>query len=137
MRQRILAVLVGAMALASAPAAAQQTTGTINGRVLDAQGATIPGASVTVTSPATGFSRSAVTDGEGTYRLSALNVGRYDILVELSGFTSIDRKDVVVNVGQTITLDFTLTVDSNGGPHDAIVQRILSHLSDLGVGSKS
>ena len=43
MRQRFLAVLFGAVALAAVPAAAQQTTGTINGRVLDDQGGDHPG----------------------------------------------------------------------------------------------
>ena len=56
-------------------ASAQQTTGTIIGRVVDEQGATIPGATVTATNPATGFNRTAVTDAEGVYRLNALPVG--------------------------------------------------------------
>lgn len=111
MRLRILAVL-GALALSITPATAQQTTGTINGRVLDAQGAAIPGATVTVVNPATGFTRSTVSDAEGAYRLSALNIGRYDLTVELAGFTTVERQGVVVNVGQTLTIDVELNVAS-------------------------
>ena len=111
MRLRILAVL-GALALSITPATAQQTTGTINGRVLDAQGAAIPGATVTVVNPATGFTRSTVSDAEGVYRLSALNIGRYDLTVELAGFTTVERQGVVVSVGQTLTIDVALNVAS-------------------------
>ena len=91
-------------------ASAQQTTGTLNGKIVDEQGAVIPGATVSATNPATGFSRTAVSDSEGVYRLSALPVGQYDLAVELGGFAGVERKGFVVNVGQTITLDFALKV---------------------------
>ena len=109
MRTR-LASLVILVALTAATASAQQTTGTILGRVLDSQGAAIPGASVTASSPTTGFSRTGVSDAEGAYRLSALNVGQYDLAVELPGFATEERKGIIVNVSQTITLDFALKI---------------------------
>ncbi len=109
MRTR-LASLVILVALTAATASAQQTTGTILGRVLDAQGAAIPGATVTASSPTTGFSRTGVSDAEGAYRLSALNVGLYDLVVELPGFASEERKGIIVNVSQTITIDFALKI---------------------------
>jgi len=109
MRLRLASLLM-LMAFTTVTASAQQTTGTILGRVLDDQGASIPGATVSATNPATGFNRTSVSDAEGVYRLSALAVGRYELIAELPGFTSISRKDVVVNVGQTLTLDFTLRV---------------------------
>ena len=108
--------LAAAIALCSfvfvSAALAQQTTGTVIGRILDAQGGALPGATVTATSPTTGFNRAVVSDAEGVYRLSALPVGRYDMTVELSGFTSVDQKGIIVNVGQTITLDFDLKLAS-------------------------
>ena len=61
-----------------APALAQQTTGTIAGRLVDAQGAAVPGVTVTGRNTQTGFVRTGVTDGEGVYRLTALPVGTYD-----------------------------------------------------------
>ncbi len=112
MKLRFTAWALVWMALLGVNAFAQQTTGTVLGRILDGQGAAIPGASVTATSPSTGFSRTVVSDTEGAYRLSALPVGQFDITVELSGFSSVDRKGVVVNVGQTLTLDFALKVAS-------------------------
>ena len=52
--------------------------------------------------------RTGVTDGEGIYRLSALPVGTYDLVAELQGFSKIESKGIVVNVGQTLDIDMTL-----------------------------
>ena len=87
MRVRLAAwLLIALVPMLGAVASAQQTTGTITGRVLDPQNAAIPGATVTAKSPSTGFVRTVVSDTEGVYRLSALPVGLYDLTAELSGF---------------------------------------------------
>ena len=109
MRTKVAGLFV-LLALVAATASAQQTTGTILGRVLDDQGAAVPGATITASRPATGFTRTSVSDAEGVYRLNGLNIGQYDMTIELPGFTSLERKGVTVNVGQTITIDFSLTV---------------------------
>ncbi|HET9831914.1 MAG TPA: TonB-dependent receptor, partial [Vicinamibacterales bacterium] len=98
--------------LSCAAAFAQQTTGTITGRVLDQQGAAVPGVTVTAKSATTGFTRSEVSDAEGVYRLSALPVGSYDVTAELQGFTTVSKKGVDVNVAQTQSIDFPLKVAS-------------------------
>jgi len=108
---RILCALAFVLAVATF-ASAQQTTGTIAGRVLDPQGSAIPGATVTASNADTGFSRSAVSDNEGLYRLAALPVGAYDVKVELQGFQSIERKAMAVSVGQTLDANFDLRVAS-------------------------
>ena len=56
--------------ITAAPAFAQQTTGTIAGRVLDEQKAAVPGATVTARNDSTGFTRSEVSDAEGLYRIT-------------------------------------------------------------------
>ena len=94
--------------LAATPAVAQQTTGSISGRILDDQGAAVPGATVTGKNLATGFTRTDVSDGEGIFRLTALPVGTYDLTTELQGFSKVENKGVVVNVGQTLDLNLTL-----------------------------
>ena len=109
MKRIILAALVLACAFAN-NAAAQQTTGTISGRVLDAQGSAVPGVTVTARSADTGFVRTEVSDAEGSYRLQALPVGTYDVTAELSGFNKFERKALVVNVGQNIALDVAMAV---------------------------
>jgi len=110
MKKIILAMIVLCALVAPSIALAQQTTGNINGRIVDAQGAAVPGVTVTARSPQTGFVRTDVSDGEGIYRLTALPVGNYDISAELSGFTTYSRKDVTVNVAQTSHADADLKV---------------------------
>src|SRR5688572_17030233 len=97
--------LVVAMLLWPTAAIAQQTTGSVIGRVADEQGGAVPGVTVTATSSETGFVRTAITDSEGLYRLPALPVGRYDVVLELAGFTRVERNEVVVNVSRTTDLD--------------------------------
>ncbi|MGH9657342.1 MAG: TonB-dependent receptor, partial [Bryobacteraceae bacterium] len=110
MKRWFAAWVLACVALLGVSAVAQQTNGTILGRILDAQGATIPGATVTAKNPQTGFERTVVSDAEGTYRLSALPVGQYEVTVELAGFSTIDRRGLVVSVGQTLTVDFEMKV---------------------------
>jgi outer membrane receptor protein involved in Fe transport len=109
-RQFLGAALVSLLSCATA--FAQQTTGNITGRVLDQQGAAVPGVTVTAKSAQTGFTRSETSDAEGLYRLSALPVGAYDVTAELQGFTTVANKAIAVNVAQTLTLDFTMKVAS-------------------------
>jgi outer membrane receptor protein involved in Fe transport len=105
--------LIGAAAillLVCATSFAQQTTGTITGRVLDEQGAAIPGVTVTAKSAATGFTRSEASDSEGIYRLSALPIGIYDVTAELQGFATVSKQGVEVNIAQTQAVDFPMKV---------------------------
>ena len=118
MRKIILAMIVLCALAAVEPAAAQQTTGNISGRILDTQGAAMPGVTVTGRNTQTGFVRTEVSDGEGVYRLTALPVGIYDITAELQGFSPFDRKGVVVNVSQTTDLNIELKL---GGITESII----------------
>src|SRR3954470_23348117 len=108
MKKIIFAMIMLCALMAPAIASAQQTTGNITGRIVDAQGAAVPGVTVTARSPQTGFVRTDVSDGEGIYRLTALPVGNYDVNAELSGFSSFSRKEVTVNVAQTTDLNVEL-----------------------------
>jgi carboxypeptidase family protein len=111
MRKLIVAVVVlCSLALAGPSAFAQQTTGTITGRVVDAQGSAIPGVTVTGRHTQTGFTRVDVSDGEGVYRLTAMPVGTYDLRAELQGFTRVENKEITLNVGQTLDIGVTLKV---------------------------
>ncbi|CAN5711867.1 hypothetical protein BH18ACI5_BH18ACI5_20110 [soil metagenome] len=98
--KRIIAGMIALLvAISASPALAQQTTGNITGRIVDDQGAAVPGVTVTGKNAQTGFVRTDVTDAEGVYRLTALQVGTYDLQAELHGFTKIDSKGIVLNVG--------------------------------------
>ena len=108
--KRKLTGAVAALLLTCATAFAQQTTGVITGRVVDQQGAAVPGVTVTAKSPATGFTRTETSDAEGIYRLAALPVGIYEVTAELQGFSTVSKKDIEVNVGQTQSIDFPMKV---------------------------
>ena len=105
-------IVLCALGLAITPAHAQQTTGTITGRVVDDQGAAVPGATVTGKNLETGLVRSDTSDAEGIFRLAGLPVGKYDLVAELQGFTKLESKGIVLNVGQTLDLSFALKIAS-------------------------
>ncbi len=106
------ALVCALLLTAVATVAAQQTTGTIIGRVVDEQKAALPGALVTAKNVETGFTRTGTADGEGVYRLTALPVGTYDLTTELQGFSRNERKGIVLSVGQTLSVDIDLKVAS-------------------------
>src|SRR5262249_33367967 len=87
-----------------------QSTGTINGRVSDASGAVIPGATVTVTNTQTGVVRTSITNEGGSYSFPALQPGIYDINVELAGFAPTTRRGVTVITDTALTIDLELSV---------------------------
>ncbi|RPH79545.1 MAG: TonB-dependent receptor, partial [Candidatus Rokuibacteriota bacterium] len=106
--RRPLALFV-AIFVAAAPAVAQETTtGSIEGRVIDAQGLAVPGATVTVTSSQ--GSRTFVSDSEGRYFAPFLTPGTYTVRAELQGFTPAERRNVNVSLGQRVDLPITMTV---------------------------
>ncbi len=75
------------------------------------QGSAVPGATVTTPGAQAGyFDRVLGGASEGVYRLAALPVGIYDVTSELSGFTTVSKKGVEVNVGQNQGVDFPLKV---------------------------
>ena len=108
LRRAILAV--AALLVLPGALLAQSGTGTIDGRVLDQSRAAVPGANVTAKNVATGLSRSAVVSPTGTYRITALPAGSYDLSASLSGFSTQVSKGVVVQVGDTVTVDFAMRV---------------------------
>jgi len=77
--------------LTAAPAAAQSTTGTISGRVVDSQGLPLPGVTVTATSPNLQGARETVTSENGDYILTLLPSGSYRVVFELAGFQRVER----------------------------------------------
>jgi Carboxypeptidase regulatory-like domain len=89
---------------------AQQITGAITGAVKDEQGAVIPNADIKATNVATGFTRASKTDGEGTYTIQYLPIGRYTVDVNASGFKKFVQQNMVITVDQTQSLNVTLVV---------------------------
>src|SRR5205085_1230199 len=89
---------------------AQTVTGTILGNVLDASGAAVPNAEVTVTNQDTGVSRSVTSTADGVYTVPSLLAGKYAVEAKAQGFTVQQVKDVALNVGSNARVDFSLQV---------------------------
>jgi hypothetical protein len=110
-RPAILLLAVGVLLACAVPGLyAQVADAVIEVTVVDESNQVIPGATVTVLRPDTGFQQVSTTDATGTARVVALQPGAYDVKLELAGFATVDQKGVTLRVGQTARLTVTLTV---------------------------
>ena len=100
---------IGAVVFWIGSALAQSPVGNVAGEVKDPSGASIAGGTVTVTSAATGNTRSATTDDQGYFLISTLQPGTYHLKIESTGFQPY-AADVPVEVGQTARLNVSLAV---------------------------
>jgi len=106
-------VLLAACLLPGSRTVAAQGVGAsadLTGTITDPAGAEVPNAKVTVTDPEKGVQRSVVSDEHGFYRFSGLAPSSYNITVEHNGFQTEVSKGVALTVGQTLVLDFRLTL---------------------------
>ena len=103
-------VVLAALAVAVS-ASAQVQTGSILVKAVDDQGAVVPGITVTISSPVlVAGSMTGVSDAGGVYRFPSLVPGTYTVKLELAGFQTITRENIVVLVGQTTPIDFAMKV---------------------------
>ena len=111
-RPRLLmaSAVLFAASIAVAPAHAQILYGSIVGTVTDAQGANVPGATVTIVNKETNLTRDTVTDAEGNFNLTNVLAGPYDVKVSLTGFREAVRTNVPVTIGQISRVDMALQV---------------------------
>ena len=96
--------------LMSTSAFAQYTTARLTGSVQDKSGAAIPGATVTIEQPETGYKQAARTGAGGEYQFPSLPVGTYRLRVEVTGFTTYVQNGIVLSVGQNASQQVTLGV---------------------------
>ena len=92
----------------SGSAFTQSSTGAIAGTITDQNAAVIRGATVTANNTATGFSRSAVANSNGRYRLENLPTGSYELKFEASNFSKYVQKGITVDVNQDAVVDAAL-----------------------------
>jgi outer membrane receptor protein involved in Fe transport len=105
-RAALCLVLLCAAAIA---ASAQLSTASMFGTVTDPTGAAIPKATVTLTQTDTGFTRTVVTNDDGSYRADFLPVGPYKMSVTAPGFKKMDREGIVLTVTEDAHLDLAMT----------------------------
>jgi len=105
MRTFLLSALILCFSIVSS---AQTFRGSIQGTVTDPNGAVVPAADVTINSPDTGLTRTTQTDSEGSYLVSELPIGTYQVTVKKSGFSDVSVKNVKVEVSATTRADVPL-----------------------------
>ena len=127
---RILAALFVALAIATPVyGQSQAINGTIEGTVVDDQGAVLPGVTVTVSNIDTGTTRTVVTNESGIYRAPLLPLGPYRISAELQGFRTYEQTGVTLTAGRTAVVDIKMSV---GALQETITVTADTPLVDLG-----
>lgn len=117
-RSLSLVLLLTSLVAAAAPAFAQNATTRLIGTVRDDQGGVLPGVTVTAKGTALIGGQSAVTEANGNYQFPTLPAGTYSVTFELAGFQTVVRNSIVLELGQTLTIDGALPV---GGLSETVV----------------
>jgi hypothetical protein len=86
------------------------TRAAISGTVRDAQGAVVPGATITATNVDTNATRTVVADAQGFYRIPALEPGTYNVKTELSGFQTVENKEIRLVAASEATLNVDMQI---------------------------
>ena len=122
-----LGVIASFVVLTSASIAAQQGVSEIRGRVSDTQNAILPGVAVVVTNQDTGLYREVISNSDGTFFVTGIVPGTYEVAAQLSGFKKSVRRDIVLSVGRTTTVDLQLEV---GGIEETVTVTTQAPLVD-------
>jgi hypothetical protein len=86
------------------------STGTIQGRITDAQGAVLPGVSVTAMSTSLVQSQTTVSSETGNYRFPAVPPGTFELTYELAGFNTLKRSGISITLGFTANVNVELAL---------------------------
>src|SRR5688500_16468012 len=122
-----LGVLAGFVVIASGSLVAQQGVSEVRGRVVDTQNAILPGVSVVVTNQDTGLYREVISSSDGTYLVTGIVPGTYEVAAQLTGFKKSPRRDRVLSLGRTTTVDLQLEV---GGGEETVTVTTQAPLVD-------
>ena len=106
-----LAITIAALIAFALPAHAQ-VVGQIQGTVTDAQGAVLPGASLTLRNTETGVSRNVVSEADGQYRFVGLPPGTYGLKAELQGFATVDVSNLTITIGVQLRQDLKMQLQN-------------------------
>ena len=107
---KILAIIMLGLSLSSFLSSQEMQSGSIRGKVVDDNGQPLPGVAITISSPRLLGTVNATTTAEGIFRAPFLTPGSdYEIKAELSGFDTVIRKGLIVNVGKTISIEIQMS----------------------------
>ena len=103
-------VLIAAVSMIAVGAYGQAISGDLVGTVFDKSGAVIPNATVTAVNVATNVKTTTTTTASGEYRFGNLLVGKYDMTVSATGFTSTALRGLPIELNKTATANITLEI---------------------------
>ena len=127
MTKRVSICALLAVLMSAAVMSAQQGNAEVRGRVTDAQSGVLAGIQITVRNQDTGMFRETVSTEDGSYFVSGIVPGKYEIVAEAKGFKRFNRTDLVLEVGKTTTLDVQLAV---GGLEETVTVSAESPIVD-------
>jgi len=108
-RSSLLSLLF-VLSILSGTAAAQETRATITGTVKDAQGAVVPGVTVSVLHLPTNVATDAVTNDQGVFTVQKLAPGPVKVTATLPGFKTFVREGITLRTAETVTISVTLEI---------------------------
>jgi len=111
MPSSFLRVLTTALLLAMC-AYGQATDSTIVGSVTDPSGAAVPNANIVALNQSTGVKYTALSNGDGAYRVNNVPIGRYDVTANANGFSPATVSGVELQLNRTATVNLSVTVGS-------------------------
>ncbi len=122
--RRLIFLAPSLIVLFAALVSGQGTSGEISGTVKDTQGASVPGATITITNLDTPFKRQLTTSSDGYYRFVGLPVGRYEVRSEHQGF-----KIGVINLKLTVAEQLVANFDMEVG---AFTEQVIVNVTSGG-----
>jgi len=103
-------VVCAVLLLAGTICFAQESRGSITGKVLDPAGAVIPGAKVTITDVGTNVSSALTSNSTGYWEVNFLTPGEYSVTVEAAGFKMLKQTGITLDTGNRLALDMKLEI---------------------------
>jgi len=129
-----LAVLSLLLSLLTSLASAQSTT-SLHGVISDPKGAVLPGATVKINDPQTGFARTVASGPDGVYQFLQIPPATYTVTVAAAGFSTIKRERVTLLVSTPATLNFTMQVEGSKVQIEVTSEAPLVNTQDASIGN--
>ena len=108
------------------------STGALTGTITDPAGAVLQSAQITLRNNGTGETRIAITDQDGSYRLSLLSPGHYELTVEAVGFAPLVVREVSIRITEVTNLATQLAI--KGVQQDVVVEAPLLQTDTVALG---
>ena len=106
----LVAAVIGSFLALSTLGFAQSATTSLHGTVFDPKGAVVAGANVTITNPATGFTRTTKSDNQGGYQFLELQPATYEVTVSAPGFANVKETGIALLVNTPGTVNVNMQV---------------------------